>query len=103
MVAGTTEANRDRADLATIAVDAGWYLADADLTRSNLERANLSADTTTATQGRRVDIVDGHSGFRLAVVRSSDPLLDVIPTGAEGTDWDKAVFDALMDSPTHDQ
>lgn len=27
------------------------------------------------------------------------PLLDVILNGAEGTDWDKAVFAVLMDIP----
>ncbi len=40
----------------------------------------------------------GHYG---AGMLARAPLLDVILTGAEGTDWDKAVFDVLMDLPTH--
>ncbi|WP_433723967.1 hypothetical protein ACQP0C_25950 [Nocardia sp. CA-129566] len=40
----------------------------------------------------------GHYG---AGMLAKAPLLDVILTGAEGTDWDKAVFAVLMDLPTH--
>ncbi|MET8875462.1 hypothetical protein [Nocardia sp. NPDC004604] len=40
----------------------------------------------------------GHYG---AGMLAKAPLLDVILTGAEGTDWDKAVFAVLMDLPIH--
>ncbi|WP_330255145.1 hypothetical protein OG874_11690 [Nocardia sp. NBC_00565] len=38
----------------------------------------------------------GHYG---AGMLAKAPLLDVILGDAEGTDWDKAVFDVLMDLP----
>jgi hypothetical protein len=40
----------------------------------------------------------GHYGVGMLV---KAPLLDVILSGAEGTDWDKEVFAVLMDLPAH--